>query len=224
MLDKTDIKAITFDCYGTLIDWEAGIRAYVGPHLARAAGGAVTLDEWMARWEQIQFEMLVPYRPYREILVESFERTMRAFELEVFADGGPGLARSVAEWLPFPDTVGALRRLARGRRLAIISNIDDQLLAQTVGHLHAPFAALITAEQAHAYKPDAAPFRLAIARLGLPPPSILHAGFGWKYDIASARAAGMRTCFVNRGGGPRPAGEPPDLEVPSLAALADALA
>jgi 2-haloacid dehalogenase len=218
------IRALTFDCYGTLIDWEAGIREYVAPRLERAAHGRVSLDEWMAHWEPIQFALLTPYRPYREILAESFERTMRAFELEVFADGGGGLARSLAEWKPFPDTVAALRRLARRRKLAIVSNVDRDLLAQTLGHLVAPFAALITAEEAGAYKPDPAPLRLAVARLGLPPEAILHAGFGWKYDLAPARAVGMRTCWVNRGAGAMPDGEPPDLVVGSLAELAEQLA
>ncbi|MSP61967.1 MAG: haloacid dehalogenase type II [Myxococcales bacterium] len=223
-IELTQIAAITFDCYGTLIDWEAGIRAYVAPHLQRASRGTVTIDAWFARWEEIQFSLLTPWRPYRDVLAESFDRTMRAFELEVFADGGPGLVHSLAEWRPFPDTVPALRRLGRGRRLGIISNIDHLLLADTLGQLAAPFSLLVTAEEARAYKPDPAPFRLALARIGVPPSSILHAAFGWKYDLAAARAVGMRTCFVNRSGGPRPAGEPPDLEVPSLAALAAAFA
>ncbi len=223
MFDPSSIRAVTFDCYGTLIDWEKGIRAYVEPHLTRAAGGRISLDQWIARWELIQFDLLSPYRPYREILAESFDRTMRAFELEVFADGGPGLVTSLAEWPPFPDTVKALRRIARNRRIALITNMDNALLAQTLGLLLAPFSALITAEDAQAYKPSPAPFRLALARLGIEPSQILHAGFGWKYDIGPARDAGMHTCFINRSGGPRPAGQPPDLEVPSLAALADAL-
>jgi 2-haloacid dehalogenase len=222
MLDPGSIAAVTFDCYGTLIDWEAGIKAYVAPHLQRAASGRITLDEWLARWEQIQFELLTPYRPYREILVESFERTMRAFELEVFADGGPLLARSLAEWKPFPDTVKALRRIARARRLAIISNVDRALIAQTLGVLLAPLSVVVTAEDAQAYKPDPAPFRLALDRLRLPPEAVLHASFSEKYDHAPARALGMRTCFVRRG--PTPRGAPCDLEVASLEALAEALA
>jgi 2-haloacid dehalogenase len=223
MLEPGAIAAITFDCYGTLIDWEAGIKAYVAPHLQRAAGGRITLDQWLVRWEQIQFDLLKPYRPYREILVESFERTMRAFELEVFADGGPGLVTSLGDWPPFADTVSSLRRLARRRRLGIVSNIDQALIAQTLGHLGAPLSMVVTAEEAGAYKPDAAPFRLALERLKLPPSSVIHAGFGWRYDLAPARALGMRTCWVNRGGGPQPGGDPPDLVVPSLAALADIL-
>jgi 2-haloalkanoic acid dehalogenase type II len=219
------IRAVTFDCYGTLVDWEAGIAAYVGPHLERAARGGVGVStkDWIARWEPIQFALLTPYRPYHEVLVESFQQTMRAFELECFADGGPGLVRSVGEWPPFADTVPSLRRMARRRRLAIVSNIDRALLADTLGRLLVPLSAIVTAEDAGAYKPDAAPFRLALSRLGLPPSAILHAAFGWRYDLAPARAVGMRTCFVNRGGGAAPPGVEADLEVPSLAALAERL-
>lgn len=219
------IRAVTFDCYGTLIDWEAGIAAYVAPLLVRASriGIVVTPAEWIARWEEIQFAMLAPYRPYAEILIESFQQTMRAFTLESFADGGPGLARSLAEWPPFADTRPALRRIARRRRLAIASNIDRALLAETLGQLLLPFAVLATAEEARAYKPDPAPIALALARLGLRPDEVLHAAFGWKYDLAPARALGMRTCWVNRAGIARPPGASADLEVPSLAALADLL-
>jgi 2-haloalkanoic acid dehalogenase type II len=226
------VRAITFDCYGTLIDWERGIREFVAPILSRAAPSRqdqrdarpiVTPEAWVERWERIQFQMLKPYRPYREILQRSYDATMQHFGLEAFVDDGPALARSLQQWPLFDDTIKSLRRLARKHRLAIISNIDRDLLASTVGTLAAPFSSLVTAEDARAYKPDPAPFRLALERLGFPPGEILHAAFGWRYDLAPARRVGMKTCFVNRSGQPRPEGEPPDLEVPSLSALADAL-
>jgi 2-haloacid dehalogenase len=229
--DPASVRAVTFDCYGTLIDWEAGIRAFVAPMLARAMPRrdesprpTVTPEQWIEKWERIQFQMLKPYRPYREILARSFDATMTHFGLESFVDEAPGLARSIGNWLPFPDTVASLRRLARRHKLAIVSNIDRDLLALTLGHLQAPFSSLVTAEDARAYKPDTAPLQLALERLGLPPGEVLHAGFGWRYDLAPARALGMRTCFVNRSGGPAPEGDPPDVTVLSLAALADLLA
>ena len=123
---------------------------------------------------------------------------MRSLELESFADGGPGLVRSLGEWAPFPDTVRAMRTMARRRRLGIISNLDRVLLAATLGQLQAPLSMTVTAEEAKAYKPDPAPFRLALERMGLGPDEVLHAAFGWKYDLAPARALGMRTCFVTR--------------------------
>jgi 2-haloalkanoic acid dehalogenase type II len=232
MLDPGRIQAITFDCYGTLVDWEAGIRGYVAPLLARATPSrqdqadrrpVVTPDAWLERWERIQFQMLKPWRPYREILLRSYDATMQHFGLEAFVDDAPGLVRSVHDWLPFADSSRALKRLARRYRIAIVSNIDNDLLAATVGRLQAPFSSLVTAEDARAYKPDPAIFRLACERLGLPPDQILHAAFGWRYDLGTARKVGMRTCFVNRGSGPVPDIEPPDLVVSSVEALADTL-
>jgi 2-haloacid dehalogenase len=222
VLDLGTIDAVTFDCYGTLIDWEAGLREYVAPILSRSSRPEVTVEAWIERWERIQFQMLTPYRSYREILARSYDATMQHFGIEAFVDAGPGLARSVAEWRPFPDTTRALRRIARRRRIAIVSNIDRDLLADTVGRLLAPFSVLVTAEDVRAYKPDPKLLALAIERLGLPAERILHAGFGWKYDLAPARALGMRACFVNRG---QLSGieEPRDLEVPSLEALAERL-
>ncbi len=220
-IDPSTIAAVTFDCYGTLIDWEAGVCDYVAPILARSSQRDVTPEQWVERWERIQFQMLTPYRSYREILQRSYDATMQYFGIEAFVDAGAGLARSVAEWQPFADTRRALRRLARRYRLAIVSNIDRDLLADTVGRLMAPFSCLVTAEDARAYKPDPKPLELAIGRLGVAPGAIVHAAFGWKYDLAPARALGMRACFVNRGG--VRVDERRDLEVPSLEALADAL-
>jgi len=220
-IDPSTIAAVTFDCYGTLIDWEAGVRDYVAPILARSSQRDVTPEKWVERWERIQFQMLKPYRPYREILQRSYDATMQYFGMEAFVDAGAGLARSIAEWQPFADTRRALRRLAKRYRLAIVSNIDTELLADSVGQLQAPFSCLVTAEDARAYKPDPKPLELAIARLAVEPGAILHAAFGWKYDLAPARALGMRTCFVNRGG--VHVDEPRDVEVPSLDALAELL-
>ena len=220
-IDPSTIAAVTFDCYGTLIDWEAGVRDYVAPILARSSQREVTPDKWVERWERIQFQMLKPYRPYREILQRSYDATMQYFGIEAFVDAGAGLARSIAEWQPFADTRRALRRMAKRYRLAIVSNIDNDLLADSVGQLQAPFSCLVTAEDARAYKPDPKPLELAVARLAVEPGAILHAAFGWKYDLAPARALGMRTCFVNRGA--VRVDEPRDVEVPSLEALAELL-
>ena len=221
MFDASTIQAITFDCYGTLIDWEAGVREYVAPILARSSQREVTPARWVERWEHIQFQMLTPYRPYREILARSYDATMQYFGIEAFVDAGAGLARSIVDWRPFPDSTRALRRLARRYRLAIVSNIDRDLLADSVGRLQAPFSCLVTAEDAQAYKPDPRPLAMAIERLALPPYAILHAGFGWKYDLAPARALGMRACFVNRGNVSTE--ESRDLEVTTMDALADLL-
>ena len=117
MIDPARIRAVSFDCYGTLVDWQAGIHAFVAPLLARAmpsrheqseARPQVSPQAWVERWEKIQFQMLRPYRPYREILQRSFDATMQHFGLEAFVDEGPGLARAFAG----RDRASARRRRA----------------------------------------------------------------------------------------------------------------
>jgi 2-haloalkanoic acid dehalogenase type II len=215
-----EIRAISFECYGTLVDAEAGVRAFVARILARPHTSNVprpTVEVWLARWERIRFQMLRPWRPYRELLVRSYDATMQFFGLEAFVDEGPALARAIGEWEPFPDATAALRRLAKRLRLAIVSNVDHELLGASVGRLMAPFSSLVTAEDARAYKPDPRPFALALERLGLPASSVLHVAHSRRDDLEPARALGLHTACVR--------GDDADAELrlPSLTALADAL-
>lgn len=220
--------AITFDCYGTLVDWETGIREHIAPILAKSRGThyagrpVITTEAWIAEWEARQFAMLEPWRPYREILWQSFGDTMRHFLLESFADDGPAFVRSIAKWPLFDDVRPNLRRLAKRFRLGIISNIDDDLLADSVGQMAAPWSALITAEQARAYKPSTVPFERARDRLALPASQILHVAFGDKYDLAPARTVGFATAWLRRHDAPPPQ-HATDYTFDSLTALCDRL-
>lgn len=195
MFDPTTIRALSFDCYGTLIDEETGLTEYIAPLLARSS---VTPAAWAARWAQIQSRMLVPYRPYREVLQRSYDATMQHFGLEAFIDAGAGLARAVASWRPFADTSSALRRLARRRRLAIVCNADRESLAGSLGQLQAPISVLVTAADVRAYKPDPRPFTLLLERLQEAPQAILHVACSEPHDLAPARALGLRTCHFTR--------------------------
>jgi 2-haloacid dehalogenase len=223
--DPTGLRAISFDCYGSLIDAEAGVRAFVEPVLRRVTSDAarprVSFEAWLVRWKRIHAAMLRPWRPYRELLQRSFDAAMQHFGLEAFVDDGPGLARSVASWPAFPDTTRALRRLAKRHRLAILANTDSDLLAGSVGQLLAPFSSLLTAEDARAYKPDPAPFQLLIARLGFAAGEILHVAASETEDLAPARALGLRTAKIAADAA---ASDAADLSVASVAALADLLA
>ena len=128
------------------------------------------------------------------------------------------------DWPPFPDTVGSLERLKARYKLAIISNTDDDLFAATARHLKISFDEVITAEQARAYKPSEAPFRLALQRLGLSPHRVLHIGQSIYHDVLPAKSLGMATALVfRRGSGATRAIEgEPDLIVPDLKTLASA--
>lgn len=208
---------VTFDCYGTLIDWETGIREFFGGILAGDA--LVLLDEW----EQVQFGMIQgPYRRYAEILAESLRQVLQARGREYRPEMGEAFTRALSTWKPFPETNAALERLrAAGLKLGIISNIDDGLLAQTVKHFSVQFDLLVTAEQARAYKPADGAFRLALDRIGLPPQQVTHVAFGDRYDLATARRCGLRVVFVNRHG--KKLAIAVDAEIPDLAGLPDLL-
>lgn len=223
-MDPTGLQAITFDCYDTLIDREAGIAAYVTPILAASKrAGAVDAAGWLQCWRSLEAAMTAaPWRPYREILQASYEATMSALEVEIFHDGGPGLVASVANWEAFPEVAGALRRLGRHRWLGLVADTDRDLLGPSVGRLQAPFSSLLTAEDAGAYKPDSRPLELALERLSLPAAQVLHVS-AHPGELAMAQALGMPTARLRREPGPHGGANDATLVVEDLNQLADAL-
>jgi len=192
---------LSFDCYGTLIDWQRGIAAAFRDCLPPGEEEA----DAFGIWERIQWEMLQePYVRYAEILQNSFRRAMDAlgyrcprYAVEAFLD-------SLAGWEPFPDVNPALIRLSQRYRLAVISNIDRELLGSSLRRLAVRFDVLMTAEDARSYKPDPAIFRLALAKMGGVPQEIAHVAFGAAYDLAPASALGFRTVYLNREDPARP--------------------
>lgn len=219
-LRLADVEAITFDCYGTLIDWAAGAK---GTLRALLALKELRTDEeaFFQAWERAQRARIDgPYASYREIAAESFALVAREQKLPLDAGDISAFADSIASWKPFPDTPPALQALKRHLRLGIISNIDDDILAATVKHLGVEFDLLVTAEQARAYKPSPAPFARALERLHCAAARVAHAAFGFEYDIATAAALGFRTILVRRGRQEFPPRPVPDLVVGDLAELA----
>lgn len=211
---------ITFDCYGTLIDWESGLRA---AFVEAAARDGMTLDPATAARAYSTREPAVEaeaYRSYREVLEETARRAARALDWPLADEAARFLPESVAAWPPFPDTNAALERLAAaGYGLGILSNVDDDLLAGTLRHLSVPFEILITAEQVRSYKPGRAHFDLARQQIG--DRRWLHAAQSYFHDVAPARALGVPIAWINRRG-ERPAGEArPDYAFPTLTELAD---
>ena len=214
---------ITFDCYGTLIDWENGAQE-IFAELASRYSLSSSPQKIFDRWEEIQFGMIQgPYRQYREILRESLGETLREFGANPSASDCDLLADRLPRWKPFVEVPEALKRLKSRCKLGIISNIDNDLIEATVPQLGVTFDAVVTAEQARAYKPSPAPFQLALEKFGAPPSAILHTAFGFRYDLGPAREAGMRTAFVRRSGQPVPDGYSADIEVGSLEELAERL-
>ena len=230
MLDFERFQTLTFDCYGTLIDWEAGIWSALRPVLRRHR---VTMERERALETYAVLEAEAerpPYRDYKTVLREVLRGFGRRAGFEPSAGECGAFARSVGEWPAFPDTPAALRRLHQRFRLAIVSNVDDDLFAATAPRLGETFDWVVTAEQARSYKPAHENFRLALDRIGLPRERVLHVAQSLYHDIAPANALGIASVWVNRrrgkrGTGATPAGvAAPDLEVPDLRALAAAAA
>ncbi|MFZ1917714.1 MAG: haloacid dehalogenase type II [Terriglobales bacterium] len=225
-MDFSRFTTISFDCYGTLIDWEAGIlpvlRALLARHNCSVSDAAILelYGEFEAAAES------GPYQTYRKVL----ESVVRAFGERLGFQPSPSevlaLPESVPLWPPFADTVAALRQLKKRYKLAIISNIDDALFAETRKLLGVEFEAVVTAERAGSYKPSLHNFELALQTLGIPREKLLHAGQSIYHDVVPARSLGIATVWVNRKsarpgiGAVRAAEGKPDLEVPDLAGLA----
>jgi len=225
MLDLSQFDALTFDCYGTLIDWESGIIDAVQPVL-RAHGVTVDDRELLGLYSTFEPEAEQAddhFKPYRRVLVEVMDRFAQHFKVSLRDEERGVLGDSVPRWKPFPDTNPALRILAQHYRLGILSNIDNDLIERTKAHLNAPFEVVVTAQQVGVYKPAPDHFLEGLRRFGLPPERVLHVAESRYHDISPAKVLGLRTVWVNRKAGQvgasRDTDTEPDLEVPDLAAL-----
>jgi 2-haloacid dehalogenase/putative hydrolase of the HAD superfamily len=213
---------ITFDCYGTLIDWDGGIAGAFAKAIAET-GGRLDAGHVFDAYEKIEAQVEAErYRSYREVLTESTRRVARQLGWSLPEARAGFLAESLPFWLPFPDTNPALERLFRaGYRLGILSNVDDDLLTETRKHFTVPFDLIVTAQQVGSYKPADGHFVAARARIG--GGRWLHAAQSHFHDVTPARRHGVPTAWINRKGLVR--GEPrPDRELSTLTELADWLA
>ena len=228
MLDFARFEILTFDCYGTLIDWETGILAALGRILAahNQSIDDATLLKLYGDFEQLSEQG--EFHPYREVL----QSVVRRFGAELGFAPTPeqvrSLPESLATWKPWPDTVAALHQLKSRFRLAVLSNVDDDLFATTRPQLEVDFDEVITAEQAHAYKPSLKMFELALSRINAPAHRILHVAQSVYHDVVPAQSLGLATVWVDRPsarpgvGAVKFADAKPDLIVTSLAELAEA--
>jgi 2-haloacid dehalogenase len=226
MLDFNRFRVLTFDCYGTLIDWETGILSTL--HRILAAHGKKVDDATVLKLYG-DFELLAEqgqFKPYRQVLRSVVCQFGEKLGFTPTDQETHSLPESLANWEPWPDTVAALRRLKERYGLAIISNVDDDLFATTLHKLEVEFAQIITAQQAQAYKPSKKIFELAISHVSLPASAILHVGQSIYHDVIPAQSLGLSTVWVNRPSARKGIGAVvsaagnPELEVSSLAELA----
>ena len=228
MLDFTRFEILTFDCYGTLIRWEPGILSAL--HQVLAAHGKMIDDATLLKLYG-DFELRSEqgtFRPYREVLESVVRQFGAEFHFTPSAAEVRSLPDSLPTWKPWPDTVAALRQLKSRFRLAILSNVDDDLFAATQPQLGVDFDEVITAQQAQAYKPSLKLFELALGRINAPAHRVLHVGQSIYHDVIPAQSLGLATVWVNRpsarpGVGAVIAAEAkPELTVSSLSVLVGA--
>jgi 2-haloacid dehalogenase len=226
-IDLTSYTTLTFDCYGTLIDWESGIANALRPilvnhHIEKSD------DEILEIFGALESEAQRPYKSYRDVLAlvaqgagERLGFTPTDEELSAFST-------SVLKWPAFPDSADALMRLSSHYDLVILSNVDDDLFQQgSAPKLGVDFHAVITAEQVGSYKPDPGNFQHLLAELDRPKEQTLHVAQSLFHDIAPAKDAGLTTVWINRRhgregfGATPPQAATPDLELPDMATLAN---
>ena len=211
---------VTFDCYGTLIDWRTGILQ----QLDRLAP-ARSPDEAARRFrDYVREEMTAerrPYRPYRTVMADAILALARAEALELTRSDAEAVPESIPDWPAFPDTREALLDLQRhGFRIGILSNIESDLLARTLDRLGVSVDAVVTAEEVGAYKPAWNHWIRFLKRTGVDPGSVRHVSASYEHDIAPATALGFRTVYVERYG-PPPTGVPVGTTVKDLRRLVD---
>lgn len=231
-----DFQALSFDCYGTLIDWEAGLSAVLVPW-ARARGLDLTAEQLLTEYAgfEAEIEAQQPATLYPEVLAGSLRRLGDKLGAEVTDDDAAAIAASVPDWPAFGDSPGALADLAARYQLIILSNVDRASFAGSQRRLGVTFTSVLTAQDLGSYKPAPGNFDALLAeaaRLGVEPGRLLHVAQSLFHDHVPAKAAGLPTVWINRrhaqpgwGATPAPAAPvTPDWEFGSLAALAAAVA
>jgi 2-haloacid dehalogenase len=214
-LESGAFDVLTFDCYGTLIDWETGLAAAMREALGEAA--AVDADELMERYGRHEAAAEAgPYQRYREILAQGLRGVAAELGLTVTDEVADRFGDSVAAWPPFPDSSAALRRLATRFRLGVLTNCDDDLFAASNARLGVRFDWVVTAQQVRSYKPDEANFRALLERLaadGVTSDRVLHVAQSLYHDHVPAQRLGLRTVWIDRRHGRAGSGATPLAEV-----------
>jgi 2-haloacid dehalogenase len=227
----TDLEpaVLTFDCFGTLIDWERGILASLRP-LLQAHSIELQDDDILERFARLEAAAETgPYLSYRSVLSQVVDGLGEQLNFAATPAERDQLAGSVPDWPPFPDTAAGLRALSTHFKLAVITNCDTDLFTETARQFPVKFSEVVTAEEVRSYKPSRRNFEVALERLAVPRERILHVAQSLYHDIAPARELGLVTVWVNRrgdaagSGATPPANANPDYEVGNLHDLVELL-
>jgi len=203
-MNKLVPKAITFDVYGTIIDWEGEIQNFFRDFLAKKGIKGVTPYQVQQRWEILQFEYIKTYRPYRQVLKDTLAITCKDFGFEFTDEDCDAFAASMGHWKAFPDSKDAIKELRKYTKVVMLTNTDNDIIRESLKNAGIEVDDIITAQDAGCYKPQLNGFLLSQKKLGLTVDEMMHAGFGFKYDVIPGNKLGYRTIWVNRQGIVRP--------------------
>jgi len=226
-LDQTRPQWLTFDCYGTLIQWDEGLQAAVKKILDAYPGSALrpTAAQFLHEYDEHEhhLERTPPYQNFASVTRESLRLTMAHFGLPYRPEDAETLTSSISRMPPFPEVVDTLGKLKQaGFRLCIISNTDDDIIAGNIAQLGGHIDRVITAEQAGAYKPSRAIFAHAHQNLGITPADVVHICASPHLDLVAARDIGFRCVWIDRGTGRKPLPDyRPDATVATLDRVPD---
>lgn len=215
----SQFRLLTFDCYGTLIDWESGIRGAIET-IAERSAAAIDPQQFFEAY--LRHEAAIeanPYRPYGQVLAEAAVAAGAECGLPETPELRRSLVDSLPQWQPFDETVRSLERLASRYRLGILSNVDRRLLAQTLRWLPVSFDLLVTAEDVRSYKPATGHFEAMLARAGCPADAILHVAQSHFHDVTPCAKLGLSCAWINRRGEGHPEGPTPQYELADLSTL-----
>lgn len=201
-MNLRDFKVLTFDCYGTLIDWETGMVNALAP-LTTKLGGKLTRDEILEAhaWHESHQQRQTPQKRYREILAIVYKRLAEAWGVSASWAECVQYGNSIQDWPAFPDTADALRYLKQHYKLIILSNVDNESFAESHKKLGVAFDAIYTAEDIGSYKPAASNFEYLLAMLkrrGYEKADILHTAESLFHDHAPANQHGLHSCWIYR--------------------------
>ena len=200
----SDFEALTFDIYGTLIDWEPHIIAFFRAWAAR--NGVEAADrELLAQFDRARahYQQLRPALPYPEVLRSAYAYICNHWRKSVDVPEQEAFGASVEDWQPFPDTVEGLAYLKRHVKLGALSNIDDRSLSFSIEKMRVEFDIVVTAERAGAYKPSYPHFVVALndlGAMGIAPAKLLHVGQSLRADIRPANSLGITSAWIRRAG------------------------
>jgi len=192
-------KYITFDCYGTLIDWDSGIRNSLR-QLSDSKGLNLDIDELVKLYYKTELEVEhETYRSYKEVLTLTVKRILESEGIEGTEEDYQILVRTIPNWQPFPEVPETLTKLKeKGYKLIILSNIDDDIIAKSIQNIGVEFDGIVTAQQIKSYKPTHGHWEEMLRRFSATKDEVLHVAASYIHDIIPAKEQGFNCIWINR--------------------------